>query len=414
MVATNWYFTDTSYAALNGYWGDPADNERELDTTAPGSGTLSASIAKGSTEAAIAAATNATPHASTHRDWSGIPVGDVTLSVDVNSTHADLTLDPNTRWMRLDSGGTYITPFLTAAWDSNSGTGVKVFTSYATGNLGIAAVDDIFGAVVAVDNAGHMDPQTIVFNLGSSTYVEFWGGKPASLSLVCGAECQIHNTGSGPAADSHWMSRVAGNSGTPEASTAVARSGSYSLYFSSATSGGLSNLRHDAPDGDHAYFRGYFRLPDVSPTNDTCIVAFADSANVPRVGVYVNTDGTLRFKTDNGTNVSSTNNTALSTDTWYGVEFELEDVDDTSGDLIGKWRVWTEGGGWTTSETVTDPTTGVFLSKAMVGICTDAGEARVRPTGLCTGTTSLSGMALGRVPSTMTPAPTASAARCSG
>jgi hypothetical protein len=69
---------------------------------------------------------------------------------------------------------------------------------------------------------------------------------------------------------------------------------------------------------------------------------------------------------------STTNNISISADTWYGVEF----TGDTAGTTHTlKWRVWTEGGGWSTSETVTQ-TNCVELSSSLswIGIF-GAGQA---------------------------------------
>jgi len=382
MAAVKWYFTATGLG-LSGYTDDPADNEVELSTTAPGSGTLSASIAKGSAEAWAAAGTDAAPHASTHRDWSALPASQTTISVDVNSTHADLTLNPSAlaRWdssgaEQANSGGV-------AGWDSNSGTGTKVWTNTGAANLGVAATTDLFGAVVVVDNGGHMDPQTIVINLGSSTYVEFSGGAPASLSLVCGAECQIHNTGSGAAADSHWSERFAGNSGTPEASTTEARSGAYSLYFSSVTGSQISRLGHDlgAPGSQKGYYyRFYFRMPDVTPTNDVIIGWLGGSTNQDGIGVMLDvSEGTIRLVGTTNLNgahtpYSSTNDFAPSVDTWYGVEVQA-DLSVTNS-YVAQWRTWSEAAGWSSSEEITT-IAGQTSSDPLfyVGVITDAGEA---------------------------------------
>jgi hypothetical protein len=100
-----------------------------------------------------------------------------------------------------------------------------------------------------------------------------------ALSLVCGAECQIVNTGSGAAADSHWSARTDGNASTPAVESTVVRSGSHSFKFQSDSSGN-SSLKHNAsgtsPSVD--YFRGYFYLPDVTPAADTTIVLGSTSS----------------------------------------------------------------------------------------------------------------------------------------
>jgi len=209
------------------------------------------------------------------------------------------------------------------------------------------------------------DPGTFGTSSGFWSAFTVLVGVPG-LSLVCGAECQIHSVGSGAAADSHWSSRSAGNSSTPEASAAQARSGSYSLYFSSATSGGLSYLRHTASTFKNVgYFRGYFRLPDVTPTNETAICWMGDISWA--FNLVVTTGGTLRIKAAN-TTYSSTNDLSLSVDTWYGVEVES----DADGEQV-KWRVH-DGTAWSTSETVSDASTDQ-VQQTVIGIATDAGEA---------------------------------------
>ena len=62
MAVTNWYVTASTFAGLSGYDQATADKEVSASTTAPGSGTLSASIAAGATEAFIAVATVTAPH----------------------------------------------------------------------------------------------------------------------------------------------------------------------------------------------------------------------------------------------------------------------------------------------------------------------------------------------------------------
>ena len=268
MAAVKWYFTSTAFSGLSGYYGATADNEVELDTSAPGSGQLTATIAKGTSESAFAGGTNAAPHAAGYDDWSALPAADSQISLDVSSMHADLSLEGSgeTDVARYNASGAQQAFDTGGSWDSSTGSGVKVWTASAVLDVGTAASTDRFGGQVHVGNGGHMDPNDIVIDLGADSYVEFSGGAeppPPALSLVCGAECQIHSVGSGAAADSHWSSRQAGNDSTPEASTDEARSGSHSLYFSSNTTGGESWLSHHVEtDPTFQYFRGYFRIPD--------------------------------------------------------------------------------------------------------------------------------------------------------
>ena len=253
-----------------------------------------------------------------------------------------------------------------AEWTSQfDTTGIKVGTNSVPLNLSTAAEDSLHGGIIGCDNTGHMEAQPFDIGLGNDSWIEFSGGAPAFLNLVCGAECQISLEGDSQAADNHWTSRTAGDEGTPDAVTAQARSGSYSFRFLANSTNGLSKLgcHLNTPVG-FQYIRGYLYLPDVGPVDEFAI--WQSSPSSTGAWVVVTTGGVLRLLVD--TTYSSTNDLTLSTNTWYGFEVS---VDQGVG---AKWRVWTSGGGWTTSETVVDADV-TIANVANIGLCTAMGAA---------------------------------------
>jgi hypothetical protein len=254
---------------------------------------------------------------------------------------------------------------LVSEWSASlATTGIKVGTHDTAVNLGSAATTDLYGGTVAVENSGHMDAQTVTLSLGTNTWLEFAGGAPFPLSLVCGAECQIHNTGSGAAVDSHWSGAISTGSAPAVVSSPV-RSGSYAYSFDSGAAGDESFLRHQLTpggsnlEGTYWYYRLYFRLPSVTaPSALISIATTRDQGTNDGVSVVFDTDGDIKLSlmagAQNGTKQattpdSSTNNFTPSADTWYGVEVEAYHADN---DMRAKWRTWSESGGWTTSESI--------------------------------------------------------------
>ena len=197
-----------------------------------------------------------------------------------------------------------------------------------------------------------------------------------TLSLVCGAECQIHSVGSGAVADRHWsVADDDGGTGTVGVTASPVRSGSYALHYSSGTSGNDAYHEHRSGLGTETigYFRGYFRFPDVGPTSEFPVMKFGVDATGwgdAHVDLVLTTGGVLRLRVGATPTYSSTNDITASTDTWYGVEVELD-----SGNDQAKWRVWTEGGGWTTSETVAGNTVQVPTWGVRLGVTESCGES---------------------------------------
>src|SRR3990167_1400257 len=133
MAVHKQYLTATTFAALSGYTGATADNEVELSATAPGSGSLTASIAPTATETAIAAAVPAAIH--DDNDWTALPAADTQFVIDVSSIGADLELKETALLpQRFDSTGALVdrASGTLGTWDSATGTGVKTLTNAAT------------------------------------------------------------------------------------------------------------------------------------------------------------------------------------------------------------------------------------------------------------------------------------------
>lgn len=190
--------------------------------------------------------------------------------------------------------------------------------------------------------------------------------------FVCGGECLIDSLVSSTDPNAHWGGRGAGAANTPTSSPYPVRSGGQNIFFSSAVSGFQSWLYTRYPGASNvAYFRGYFYLPNVNPTSDNVEIWAA----IPTGGSVYSTlllrsNGTLECAVYNGGSYtrSSTNTLTLSTNTWYGVE-----VEHIAG-VGAKWRVWTEDGGWTTSETVSDASTSQ-ANQQLIGFGTSVGES---------------------------------------
>ena len=173
------------------------------------------------------------------------------------------------------------------------------------------------------------------------------------LSLVCGAECQIHSNGSGAAADSHWSNL----GGTVTVVSSPVRSGSFA-YSLASTGADYGTLIHTAAAAAGvAYARFYFRMADVTPTAELPIMRF-QVFGTGQLEVVVTTSGVLRLVDGSGMVYSSTNDLTLAVDTWYGVEVEY---DNTSG---AKWRVW--DGDWSSSESLVQP--GSACDEVMIGV----------------------------------------------
>src|SRR3990167_2727437 len=163
MAVTKWYFTTTA-ADTN----LAADNEVALSTTAPGSGSLSASIAASTKENAFLGSTDAAPHDS--NDWTALVAADCQVVIDITANGANLTLKEIVHHrfssglvsQASDDGGT-------GGWDSNTGTGVKTYTPTTVVALGTAGATDRLGAVINSENADMMTAETVTIALGTSS-----------------------------------------------------------------------------------------------------------------------------------------------------------------------------------------------------------------------------------------------------
>ena len=153
-----------------------------------------------------------------------------------------------------------------------------------------------------------------------------------SLNLICGAACGINVTGLGTAANRHWSSATAGVS----ISTAVHRNGPKS-YAILPDAGGFGGLAHPFPTGQTiGYFRGYFQLSALPPTNAQILVMGGGSG--ANFSIIINTSGVI-------TSVGMTSpggGPTLTTGVWYGIEAE----NNVSGNpRTARHRFW-DGSKW--------------------------------------------------------------------
>ena len=376
-MAQTFYSTTTIQAA-----GVISATHELLTSDSAGSGTTTEEVRKNSVEDVIGFVVHKAPYLG-HRLW---PTGTYVISVNLTAFPSGLQLlsdigHPEWRITNDSWGATHPdSPFATGtdgSWDSTTGTGTKVWTGTSinpTPDSQTAALDRAT-VVVEVQNTDTKNNLSVTFTHGSSSYVQMPDAPALAFAWVCGVECQVHDASFGTVTQSgfgpdggHYISATS-TGGTVSAVAAAARSGDYGLRFD--TSGGAATnwlrVTNDGfgRDGTVAYGRFYFKVDRTGVTTNIIQVTGTNGADF-----YVNLNsGTLRFDAD-GT-FSSTNNLTTAADTWYGVEFEIELV--AANNAVSKWRVWTEAGGWTTSETVNaSPSDDVFDDLIDIGLSTTA------------------------------------------
>ena len=183
MASTRYYYTATTFSALSGYAGETAANEVEASTTAPGSGSLSGTIGANQSgfNVAIMAGT-ASPH--DDNDWTALPAADVTGSLDVTATSADLEWFLLTPYQsRHDSAGARLAQSAGGSAGFSavaSTTGIKTHLRSNAANLGTANTTDLYGVSVQLNNtAMGMADRTFTIALGSNSYWDFpWASGP--------------------------------------------------------------------------------------------------------------------------------------------------------------------------------------------------------------------------------------------
>lgn len=199
--------------------------------------------------------------------------------------------------------------------------------------------------------------------------------------LICGAECGLVTAGVS-SADSHWGDVT----GTPAIETSVVYQGAAAFRFDAAA----TNPRFDKTlpaSQTIAYWRGYFRMTDVTPSTKVNLVV-ADGVATNH-WVAITTGGLIEVTCHTGTPVTHTGVT-LANDEWFGLELEF---DFKQNPHALKWRVWSAASGWVdqtaaagafAADTVPNmqfgirsgPTSGlsVYLSNIVVASGTTAGE----------------------------------------
>ncbi len=353
MAGVKWYFKKTpTFSALSGYTNHPGDNEVELGTSVPSTDTLGSSIDKGSDEVVVAGGTDAAPHDSADLDWSALVNADSKVSVDVTATNSDLTFNGNSDWVRWNSSGAQQSShsIATGFWSSDADTtGVKVATATDTPDLGTAVTTDLYGAIVDIDNGGHMVAQTLDIGVGADSWVEFSGGvipPPPELAIVCGAECQIINEGAGEGSLSHWHQTIVGDGLTSQ--TSVVRSGARAWRFESDGTFSLVRINaRDVPDKKFGYARFYIRFPsgtDFTPGAQMSLARNLTTTGADEGELVLTTGGEIKYLVDNVASVTNTFTPVA--DVWYGIEFETEQG------VGGAWRVKDGDSDWSTSESI--------------------------------------------------------------
>jgi hypothetical protein len=155
---------------------------------------------------------------------------------------------------------------------------------------------------------------------------------------VCGAECGIVTQGLAATANRHWLMYNAGANVAIDTATVRSGARSWKMTATAATNTGLGTI---APASQtFAYFRGYFRFPDATPTTRASIYRPLGTAGVD-VNLKLLPSGVLVLG-DGGAD-TGTSGPTLADNTWYGVEVE---TNVSANPNVSKWRTWSAGGGW--------------------------------------------------------------------
>lgn len=334
-VGATKYYPTTTTSAIS---ATTANDEVEMSTTAPGSGTWSGTVNARGTDPVLAGIYDTS---------LGVPVwapSNHSVSVDATTFPSGLQLWSTSNTRRVTSASANRQTSGSTTWDTDTGTGVH--TGTVSWNVSTPYdPTDKFVVEFVVDNGENMTDLSYTFAAGADTWAEWSGGYWNPPFMICGAECQINSDGSASGWLSHWHSVDSGIS----ASTTAPRNGSYSWEFDSTASSTCRFINRTETAQAKVYARFFFRLPTTSQSH------WMWQANAGTGRFVVEKTGTtvrafIRGDDQATYTYSTTNNLTVSADTWYGVELET----DASGTTWGmKWRTWTESGGWTSSENLT-------------------------------------------------------------
>jgi hypothetical protein len=139
--------------------------EKEMNTTTATAASLTITIGALASEAYVWTTPANEPNSA---DW---PSGDFHAQIDISAIGADIVLnDADSLFGRISGDGTAALAGSTSAtWDSNSGTGLKLYTKTAY-NFPAGAATDRFGVeVVAKNNNDHKSQDITIQNVNTTT-----------------------------------------------------------------------------------------------------------------------------------------------------------------------------------------------------------------------------------------------------